>query len=43
MEGCELFVSRVSAALDGCSEAPMDGFTASRETNSSHPGSVAEH
>ena len=43
MEGCGLFVYRVSAAMDGCSEAPKDGFMASRETNSPHPGSVAEH
>ena len=43
MEGCGLFVSRVSAAMDGCSEAPRDGFTAARETNNPHPGSVAEH
>ncbi len=43
MEGCELFVARVSAAMEGCSEAPRDGFTASRETNNSQPGSVAEY
>ncbi len=32
MEGCELFVSRVCAATEDCSEA-----------NTSNPGSVAEH
>jgi hypothetical protein len=43
MEGCDLFVYRISAAMDGCREAPREAFMASRETNNPDPGSIAEH
>ena len=33
-----LLISRVSVAMDGHSQAPMDGFMASSEMGSMYPG-----